>query len=70
MGPIRKIRFSFLTMLLVFAGGLLQFAVYNRTSCISAAITPANPRLTILPVPSLEAPPPASAPYVPMREAD
>jgi hypothetical protein len=54
--------FSFLTMLLVTAGGLLQAAIYTAASAISASSTPAIPPTPVLP-PAAPGPPPTSAPY-------
>ena len=60
--------FSFLTMLLVTAGGLLQAAIYTAASAISASSTPAIPPTPVSPsvVPSLvPGPPPSNVPFDP-----
>ena len=56
--------FSFLTMLLVTAGGLLQAAIYTAASAISASSTPAIPPTPVRP-PASPGPPPTSAPSSP-----
>jgi hypothetical protein len=61
--------FSFLTMILVTAGGLLQAAVYGLATNIpptpagAASVTPATPATPAAPPPA--APPPAAAPSLP-----
>jgi hypothetical protein len=56
--------FSFLTMLLVTAGGLLQAAIYTAASAISASSTPAIPPTPVLP-PAAPGPPPTRPAYPP-----
>jgi hypothetical protein len=56
--------FSFLTMLLVTAGGLLQAAIYTAASAISASSTPAIPPTPVLP-PAAPGPPPTRPDYPP-----
>jgi peptidoglycan/LPS O-acetylase OafA/YrhL len=56
--------FSFLTMLLVTAGGLLQGAIYTAASAISARSTPAMPPTPVLP-PAAPGPPPTRPDYPP-----
>jgi hypothetical protein len=56
--------FSFLTMLLVTAGGLLQAAIYTAASAISARSTPAMPPTPVLP-PAAPGPPPTRPDYPP-----
>jgi Ca2+/Na+ antiporter len=56
--------FSFLTMMLVTAGGLFQFAVYEAATNLPAAKTPAPPPTPVLPDPALQNPPPALPPNV------
>jgi hypothetical protein len=56
--------FSFLTMLLVTAGGLLQAAIYTAASAISASSTPAIPPTPVLP-PVAPGPPPTRPDYPP-----
>jgi hypothetical protein len=56
--------FSFLTMLLVTAGGLLQAAIYTAASAISASSTPAIPPPPVLP-PVAPGPPPTRPDYPP-----
>ena len=58
--------FSFLTLLLVSAGGLLQGAVYTAASAISAGGTPAAvPTPVMPPLPVLPGPPPGSTTEAP-----
>jgi hypothetical protein len=60
--------FSFLTMLLVTAGGALEAYIYMAASGLSAASTPANPPkattppVPIYPDPALQTPPPTDPP--------
>jgi hypothetical protein len=56
--------FSFLTMLLVTAGGLLQAAIYTAASAISASSTPAIPPPPVLPL-AAPGPPPTRPDYPP-----
>ena len=56
--------FSFLTMLLVTAGGLLQAAIYTAASAISASSTPAIPPTPVLP-PAAPGPPPTRPDFPP-----
>jgi hypothetical protein len=62
--------FSFLTMMLVTAGGLFQFAVYMAATNLPAAAASAAPQPptvppAVVPNPALSNPPPASNPSVP-----
>ena len=62
--------FSFLTLLLVTAGGLLQGAVYTAASAISAGGTPAAvPTPVMPPVPVMPGPPPGSTTEAPKVES-
>ena len=56
--------FSFLTMLLVTAGGLLQAAIYTAASALSASSTPAIPPTPAFP-PAAPGPPPTTLDYPP-----
>ena len=52
--------FSFLTLLLVTAGGLLQAAVYSAASAISAGNTPVAVPAPVMP-PAIPSPPPGGS---------